>query len=62
MGLRHIVVVDGDLFVVGMITRTDMNEHRLAHYWQEEVSRGGCVVMCLSDERCVCRASRCRKR
>lgn len=22
--------------VVGMITRADMNEHRLAHFWQEE--------------------------
>ncbi len=37
MGLRHIVVVDGELQVVGMVTRTDMNEHRLAHYWEEEV-------------------------
>ncbi len=36
MGLRHIVVVDGELQVVGMVTRTDMNEHRLAHYWEEE--------------------------
>ncbi len=36
MGLRHIVVVDGDLMVKGMITRADMNEHRLAHYWEEE--------------------------
>jgi hypothetical protein len=36
MGLRHIVVVDGDLFVKGIITRFDMNEHRLAHYWEAE--------------------------
>lgn len=37
MGLRHIVIVDGELQVVGIVTRTDMNEHRLAHYWAEEV-------------------------
>ena len=36
MGLRHIVVVDGELMVKGIVTRGDMNEHRLAHYWQEE--------------------------
>jgi CBS domain-containing protein len=38
MGLRHMVVVDGDLMVKGLITRGDLNEHRLAHYWAEEVS------------------------
>lgn len=37
MGLRHIVIVDGELQVVGIITRSDMNEHRLAHFWAEEV-------------------------
>jgi hypothetical protein len=37
MGLRHIVVVDGDLFVKGIITRSDMNEHRLEHFWHAEV-------------------------
>jgi hypothetical protein len=36
MGLRHIVVVDGELMVVGIVTRADMNEHRLKHYWEEE--------------------------
>lgn len=37
MGLRHLVVVDGELGAVGIITRADMNEHRLAHFWHEEV-------------------------
>jgi len=36
MGLRHMVIVDGELQVVGMVTRADMNEHRLAHFWAEE--------------------------
>jgi len=35
MGYRHLVVVDGELTVVGMITRSDMNEHTLKHYWEE---------------------------
>ena len=35
MGYRHMVVVDGELTVVGMITRSDMNEHTLHHYWEE---------------------------
>jgi hypothetical protein len=39
MGQRHVVVVDGDLQVVGIITRSDMNEHHLAHFWEHEVSR-----------------------
>jgi hypothetical protein len=37
MGARHLVVVDGELAAVGVITRADMNEHRLAHFWHEEV-------------------------
>jgi len=36
MGFRHLVVVDGNLFVVGIITRSDMNEHRLEHFWHSE--------------------------
>lgn len=36
LGLRHIIIVDGELRVVGIITRADMNEHHLAHYWQEQ--------------------------
>lgn len=31
MGLRHLIIVDGDLFIKGIITRFDMNEHRLHH-------------------------------
>jgi CBS-domain-containing membrane protein len=37
MGLRHLVVVDGELQVKGIITRSDMNEHQLEHFWKEEV-------------------------
>lgn len=36
MGLRHLVVVDGDLQVAGIVTRTDLNEHVLEHMWKEE--------------------------
>jgi CBS domain-containing protein len=36
MGLRHLCVVDGDLRVVGMITRYNMDEHRLKHFWESE--------------------------
>ena len=43
MGFRHLVVVDGNLFVVGMITRSDMNEHHLEHIWHSEV----CMYVCM---------------
>lgn len=43
MGLRHLIVVDGELMVKGIITRSDMTEHTLEHYWKEEVS----AVVCL---------------
>lgn len=36
MGLRHLVVVDGDHKVTGMITRHDITEHRLEHHWFRE--------------------------
>jgi len=36
MGLRHLVVVDGDHLVTGMITRHDITEHRLEHHWFRE--------------------------
>lgn len=42
MGLRHLVVVDGDHKAVGMITRHDITEHRLEHHWFQEVSIGRC--------------------
>lgn len=37
VGLRHLIVVDGELVVKGIITRSDLDEHRLEHYWHEEV-------------------------
>eukprot|EP00981_Chlorochromonas_danica_P015383 scaffold11846_cov149-Ochromonas_danica.AAC.14 len=36
LGLRHLIVVDGELLVKGIITRSDLDEHRLEHYWHEE--------------------------
>ena len=35
--MRHLAVVDGELKVVGMITRNNLNEHHLKHYWENEV-------------------------
>ena len=37
MGMRHVLVVDGELLVKGIITRADMNEHHLEHFWKEQV-------------------------
>lgn len=37
MGMRHVVVVNGELQVVGIITRSEMNEHHLANFWKEHV-------------------------
>jgi hypothetical protein len=45
MGLRHIVVVDSDHLVVGMITRKDITAHRLDLHWSREVS-----VNCLTTD------------
>jgi chloride channel 7 len=36
MGLRHMPVVDNDLNVVGIVTRADMNEHKLHEYWHHQ--------------------------
>ncbi len=36
MGLRNMVVVDSDHFVVGIITRKDVTEERLNLHWQRE--------------------------
>lgn len=43
MGLRHLPIIDGDLNVVGMITRADMNEHKLHEYWHEQVPLTCCL-------------------
>jgi chloride channel 7 len=39
MGYRHTVVIDAEMRVVGIITRYDMNEHRLHHLWEHQGNR-----------------------
>lgn len=48
MGMRHLIVVDGELSVVGMITRSEMNEHYLHHYWEDEVGRFSLTFICIA--------------
>ena len=45
MGYRHLIAVDGELQVTGMITRANMNEHNLHHYWEEHVSFLTCLYL-----------------
>ena len=48
MGMRHLVVLDGDHRVVGMITRKDILEKTLRRHWQKEVSVNVVIVGVIS--------------
>jgi hypothetical protein len=56
MGMRHVLVVDGELLVKGIITRADMNEHHLEHFWKEQVCTSiSCRSLCLiGNNVCLC--------
>jgi len=36
LGLRHLIVLDGDHRVIGIVTRKDITEQRLEHHWFHE--------------------------
>ena len=36
MGLRHLPIVDGELKVIGIVTRANFTEHNLHHIWEHE--------------------------
>lgn len=50
MGLRHLVVLDNDHRVTGIITRKDITEHRLEHHWFQEVLNSTFFVLCIIIE------------
>ncbi len=60
MGLRHLVVVDNDHKVVGIVTRKDIAEHRLEHHWFQEVRYLSCLgiyLMCAPNREIICKSS-----
>lgn len=42
MGLRHLVVLNSNHCVTGIITRQDLTEERLEHFWFKEVHQHDC--------------------
>ena len=45
MGLRHLVVLNSNHCVTGIITRQDLTEERLEHFWFREVSDCCCDMI-----------------
>ena len=48
LGLRHLVVVNSDHCVTGVITRKDLIESRLEQIWHQEVCVRVCCVVYIS--------------